>query len=621
MNKPINRLLSEQSWSELGVPENLVPALEARGYSSPLLVQAQTLPITLAGRDVIARSKTGTGKTVAFCLPMVAAAAGHSAENGPLGLILAPTRELALQGADELEALAPGRKVVRIYGGVGYGPQEKGLREKADFVVGTPGRMLDFLRKRTLRLDNVRVACLDEADEMLSMGFFLEVTTILNHLPKERQILLFSATVEERVRSLAGRYLNEPEEIFLSSDVELNEDVEHVLYETADGYPKVRQLINIIIEEQPKGALIFCNTKSDTSTVSRYLSRQGMDAEEISSALPQKQRERVMGRIKAGDLDFLVATDIAARGIDISDLSHVFNYSLPEDPAVYLHRTGRTGRAGKKGIAISFMGGREMATRRVLENSFGVVFAERTMPDRATADRLHAERLVGHLRSTAEDVDSEEMRAAAAELEEQPDRLILLATALRSFFLWDHKRRRRGDVAPRDPGEGVIDRLRKAAGSTAFEGYLGGVRLLEEQEDKQLLVESALAGFLGWEILAAERAKNRPSIEEQAFEDRPRRGGGRDRDRGPRRGGRTEGRRPEGRSGSRDGRRAGGRDERRARPAMSESDKGPPKAPKGPPKGAPSGVSEGGDAPANKRRRRRRRRPSERGEGPKSGES
>jgi ATP-dependent RNA helicase DeaD len=449
MSDATNAILSDSSWDEFELGDALREALRGRGYERPTHIQARSLPVSLAGKDVLARSKTGTGKTVAFCLPMLAASPEPSEMAGVGGLILAPTRELAIQGAEELEALgaSQGHRVVRVYGGVGYGDQKRGLAEGATFVVGTPGRILDHLKQGTLRLDKVRVAVLDEADEMLSMGFFEEVTSILDRLPSDRQILLFSATVEQRIRDLAGRYLSEPEDIFMSTDVELNPDVDHVVFETVDTYPKPRQLMTILMIEAPRSAIIFCNTRADTSAVARYLDRQGFDAEPISSDLSQRDRERVMGRIKRAELDFLVATDIAARGIDISDLSHVINYNMPEDPAVYLHRTGRTGRVGRRGVAISLQSGTDLGTRRVLEATYGVAFDERELPDREAADALAAERLLARLRKSAGTTAFESYLPTVPTLLEQSDRDVLLATALRGFFVWQHREERVKEVA------------------------------------------------------------------------------------------------------------------------------------------------------------------------------
>ena len=417
----------------------MLEAIEQRGYETPTPVQVMALPPAVAGKDLLVRSKTGTGKTAAFMIPAI--------ERIPSGfrkaacIVLCPTRELAIQIAEEAELLAATKdiSVVSIYGGVAIGPQTDRLAAGTEIVVGTPGRVMDHIRRGNLKLGDAVVAVLDEADEMLSMGFYEEVTTILKQCPREAQILLFSATVEQRLKELIGRFLKEPEEIYLSVDTDQTADaVHHVLYETTMDYPKPRQLLHVIEVEDPDSAIVFCNTKSDVEMVARFLSRQGLDAEPISSDLNQKARERVMARIKRGEIDYLIATDIAARGIDISDLSHVINYSLPEDPAIYLHRTGRTGRAGKKGIAISFMGGRELATRRALKSLYDIKFEERTLPSQEEAVELWTKR---HVKEMQERIDSglayEGFLGMARTLRERGEASdALLALALRGFFRW-----------------------------------------------------------------------------------------------------------------------------------------------------------------------------------------
>ena len=278
----------------------------------------------------------------------------------PSALVMCPTRELAIQVAQEFEALAKHRdlSVVAIYGGASMGEQLDKLKAGAEIVVGTPGRIFDHIRRKTLVLEECLVSVLDEADEMLNMGFFEEVTRILDHLPSTCQQLLFSATVPADIEQIIRQYLTEPETILLSGDEYRVDNIHNVLYHTVDAYPKPRNLLYMIEQEEPETAIVFCNTRSDTSLVSAVLNRNGYDAELLNGDLPQKERERVMAKVKRGEVRFMVATDIAARGIDISDLSHVVNYSLPEDPSVFMHRVGRTGRIGKKGTSLSLVSGR-----------------------------------------------------------------------------------------------------------------------------------------------------------------------------------------------------------------------------------------------------------------------
>ncbi|MBI5543470.1 MAG: DEAD/DEAH box helicase, partial [Deltaproteobacteria bacterium] len=371
---------SEVAFEDLPLSEAVRAGLRDRGYVRPTPVQAQTIPIVLSGKDVIVRSKTGTGKTAAFGIPLIEKLPAGA--RYPLALVLCPTRELALQVSQELTVLASHKdlRVTAIYGGAPMKQQTDALEDGAEIIVGTPGRVYDHIRRRNLDLSRAQAAVLDEADEMLNQGFFEEVMRILERLPDGRQMLLFSATVPPDIDRLIKRFTKDPETLLLSGDDFTVENIENVLYYTVDAYPKPRNLIYLLELEEPESAIVFANTRDDTSLVCAVLNRNGFDAEVLNGDLPQSERERVMAKVKRGELTYLVATDIAARGIDISDLSHVINYSLPEDPAVYLHRVGRTGRIGKKGVALSLVGGREMVTLTALEKRYGIHFEERKLP-------------------------------------------------------------------------------------------------------------------------------------------------------------------------------------------------------------------------------------------------
>jgi ATP-dependent RNA helicase DeaD len=355
--------VAQGSFDDLGLSEPARRAIAERGYVTPTPVQSATFRPIRDGKDVIVRSKTGTGKTAAFGIPILERI--PDGRRRPSALVMTPTRELAIQVAEEIAALAKHRdlSVVTIYGGASMGEQLDKLKAGAEIVVGTPGRIYDHLRRKTLRLDETMVCCLDEADEMLNMGFFEEVTRILDHLPDDAQQLLFSATVPADIEQIIKQYLTEPEAIMLSGDEYKVENIHNVSYAAVDAYPKPRNLLYMIEMEEPETAIVFCNTRSDTSLVAAVLNRNGYDAELLNGDLPQKERERVMAKVKKGEVRFMVATDIAARGIDISDLSHVINYSLPEDPAIFLHRVGRTGRIGKKGTSLSIVSGRARRMR------------------------------------------------------------------------------------------------------------------------------------------------------------------------------------------------------------------------------------------------------------------
>ena len=426
--------VSEATFDEMGLSEPVRRAIAERGYERPTPVQSATVIPILAGKDVIVRSKTGTGKTAAFGIPIVERI--PAGRGRPSALVMAPTRELAIQVAEELQALGKpkGLRVVTIYGGASMGDQLDGLQAGAEIVVGTPGRIYDHIRRHTLDLSGCMVSCLDEADEMLNMGFFEEVTRILGHLPDDCQQLLFSATVPADIEQIIKDYLTNPETILLSGDEYRVDNIRNVLYHTNEAYPKPRNLLYMVEIEEPESAIVFCNTRSDTSLITAVLNRNGYEAELLNGELPQKERERVMAKVKRGEVRFMVATDIAARGIDISDLSHIVNYSLPEDPAVYLHRAGRTGRIGKKGTAISLVTGAEGITLGVLQKKFGVVFEEKQMPTQEEARRIWTDRHVHELRDGMSASIFEGFIPLAQEIKNRPDGDHLVAFALKYFF-------------------------------------------------------------------------------------------------------------------------------------------------------------------------------------------
>jgi ATP-dependent RNA helicase DeaD len=415
---------SEASFDDMGLSELVRRAIAERGYERPTPVQTATLRPILAGKDVIVRSKTGTGKTAAFGIPIIERI--PAGRGKPSALVMAPTRELAIQVAEELQALSKlkGLRVATIYGGASMGDQLEALHAGAEIIVGTPGRIYDHIRRHTLDLSTCMVACLDEADEMLNMGFFEEVTRILGHLPDDCQQLLFSATVPADIEQIIREYLTDPETILLSGDEYRVDNIRNVLYHTNDAYPKPRNLLYMVEIEEPESAIVFCNTRSDTSLVTAVLNRNGYDAELLNGELPQKERERVMAKVKRGEVRF----------IDISDLSHIVNYSLPEDPAVYLHRAGRTGRIGKKGTALSLVTGAEGITLGVLQKKFGIAFEEKQMPTPEEARRLWTDRHVTELREGMNSSIFEAFIPLAQELRNRPDGGLLVAFALKYFF-------------------------------------------------------------------------------------------------------------------------------------------------------------------------------------------
>ncbi|KFE62950.1 DEAD/DEAH box helicase [Hyalangium minutum] len=421
-------------FEDMNLSEPIRKAITERGYTNPTPVQAKAFQPAMEGRDLIVRSKTGTGKTAAFGLPLLEKISPD--DKRVRALILCPTRELALQVAEELRALGKykGIKVAAIYGGASMKQQEDALEEGTPIIVGTPGRVFDHINRGNLKLEGCDHAVLDEADEMLNQGFYEEVTRILDRLPKNRQVLLFSATVPTDIQNLIARYTTNAETLLLSGDVFTVEHIHHIRYDVSDAFPKPRNLIYVLEKEEPSNAIIFCNTRDDTALVTAVLNRNGFDAELLNGDLPQKERERVMAKVKRGEVAFMVATDIAARGIDISGLEYVINYSLPEDPAVYLHRVGRTGRIGNKGTAINLFSGRELATYTTLEKKYGIKFEKREMPAPEEAMHLWTERHLREIRDGASGTVFEGFLPLATQLKQRSDSDDLIAFLLKYFF-------------------------------------------------------------------------------------------------------------------------------------------------------------------------------------------
>lgn len=336
------------------LPPSLKAACAAAGWTTLTSVQSLALPMLLAGRDIMVQSRTGSGKTGCYLLPMLELI--DPALAAPQALVLAPTRELALQVRREAETLfgASGISSCALYGGTGFKKQLDALAAGAQAIIGTPGRVMDHISRHTLKLDQLRFLVLDEADRMLSIGFYPDMLSIARHLPKKRQTAMFSATYPPHVLNLAEQFMTVPQMLSLSRKAVHVAEVEHLFCEVKP-MDRDRALVRLLETENPSSAIIFCNTRSDVHYLAGVLQGFGYRADELSSDLSQKKREEVLARIRAGAAKYLVATDVAARGIDIPDLSHVFLYQPPEDQEGYIHRAGRTGRAGAAGTVISLV--------------------------------------------------------------------------------------------------------------------------------------------------------------------------------------------------------------------------------------------------------------------------
>ncbi|MCB9601953.1 MAG: DEAD/DEAH box helicase [Sandaracinus sp.] len=420
------------TFASLGLSEPVLRAIEEVGWTTPTPVQAECFPLAVEGKDLIVQSRTGTGKTGAFGLPLVDKLV--DARPGVQALVLAPTRELALQSARELGKLGAhrGLHTTAVYGGAPMEKQIRELAQGAQIVSGTPGRVLDHLRRGTLDAEGLRVLVLDEADEMLSMGFAKELHAILELLPTTRQTFLFSATVDGPIQRVGERHMKDPSFVTLSGDAVGALTITHLSY-MVSGKARGRDLAKILEVEDPESAIIFCNTKAETEQVAAELQRAGFDADWLNGDLPQSERERIMARTRAGELRYLVATDVAARGIDISHLTHVINYALPEHLEQYIHRTGRTGRAGRTGTAITLVAPQELGTLYYLRLQYKIFPIERSLPS-AGEERTRRELDRVEMLTSAFGTPSELDRAIARRLLTHPEADRLVAGLVGAFF-------------------------------------------------------------------------------------------------------------------------------------------------------------------------------------------
>ena len=371
------------TFADLGLPDQILTNLTKIGYEQPSAIQAASIPLILDGHDLLGTAQTGTGKTAAFALPTLAGVDPKSNETQVL--VLAPTRELAIQVAEAFQTYSAGMKgfhVLPIYGGQPMGGQLRGLRRGCQVVVGTPGRVMDHLRRGTLKLDALKSVVLDEADEMLRMGFIDDVTWILEHAPEQRQVALFSATMPKPIRRLADQYLNEPKEVAIEAQSSVVDSIEQAFW-MVQGTNKLDALTRILEVEDFDGLVMFVRTKNATIEMAQKLEARGYRARAINGDMTQKLREQTIGELKEGILDILVATDVAARGIDVPRVTHVINYDIPIDPEAYVHRIGRTGRAGRSGKAILFVAPRERRLLRAIENVTKTRIPQMQIPTRA----------------------------------------------------------------------------------------------------------------------------------------------------------------------------------------------------------------------------------------------
>lgn len=355
--------------------------LKTLNIITPTPVQRAAIPAVLTGQDCIVEAQTGSGKTLAFVLPVLSRMIDASPVDGTFGLIITPTRELALQVRNVVTSVLPDLQPACIIGGAKQEGQIRDLRNDPRIIVGTPGRLIDLIDQRKIDLRNCKMFVLDEADEMLSMGFVEEVRSILSKLPKQRQGLFFSATMTQRVGQLAESFLVKPLRVELEPVEETSQLIEHLFCRVDGGLTSKATALAAFLEEyKPKSAIVFCNTKSDTELVQILLRKRGTESERLNSDLSQKERERTMNKFRSGEVKILVATDVAARGIDVKDLELVVNYAIHDQPETYVHRTGRTGRAGKSGKALSLVAPQDFPAFYSLQKKLPPSLAEVQVP-------------------------------------------------------------------------------------------------------------------------------------------------------------------------------------------------------------------------------------------------
>ena len=388
------------TFADLGLPPALLASLSAVGYETPTPIQAATIPPLLAGRDVLGQAQTGTGKTAAFALPILAQL--DLAKKLPQCLVLAPTRELAIQVAEAFQKYAaglPGFHVLPIYGGQSYTPQLRGLQRGAHVVVGTPGRVIDHLERGTLDLSGLSVLVLDEADEMLRMGFVDDVEAVLKKTPPQRQIALFSATMPRPIARIAETYLRDPERVAIAGKTTTAATVRQRYWEVS-GMHKLDALTRILEVEPFEAMIVFSRTKLGTEELAEKLEARGFSAAAINGDMLQQQRERTINRLKDGQLDILVATDVAARGLDVERVSHIINFDIPHDTESYVHRIGRTGRAGREGDAILFVAPRERHLLRAIERATRQPITPMQLPTVAAVNDVRISRFKQRIQET-----------------------------------------------------------------------------------------------------------------------------------------------------------------------------------------------------------------------------
>ncbi len=430
-------MIQIKPFHELGISDELLFDIEKAGYAEPTPIQSEAIPVAIAGRDILGQAHTGTGKTAAFTIPMIMKIDPNV--RGVQGLVITPTRELCVQVAGEVYKFGKGSRIkeLPIYGGQPIDHQIRGLRQNPHIIIGTPGRLIDHVKRRTLDLSQVKMVILDEADEMLDMGFVQDIEYLLSQTNEERQTMLFSATVPPEIRRISRRYMNNPENISVIREGEGNTgaDIEQVYYEVPDAF-KLEALCRLLDFESIEFAIIFCRTKKECGELESNLKLRGYLVEALHGDLNQNQRNKVMDKFKRKKLEYLVATDVAARGIDVSNVTHVINYHIPQNPEDYVHRIGRTGRAGNKGTAITLTSPREFASIRSIQRITKSKMERKQLPSVSDMLEKQQESLRGRIAKVLETENLERYQDIVQNLSEDitPEKL---STALLKLYFDD----------------------------------------------------------------------------------------------------------------------------------------------------------------------------------------
>ncbi len=426
-----------QTFTSLGIDEDIIAAIRDLGYSAPTEIQSQAIQKLIKGFDLIGQSQTGTGKTAAFGIPLIELI--DPDDNRMQATVLCPSRELCLQVTEELRKLLKyksGIRVIPIYGGQPISRQIQEMKKGVSIVVATPGRFLDHLRRHTLRLDQVQMVVLDEADEMLNMGFREDIDLILSQMPTPRQTVLFSATMSEPIRQLAASYMEAPIEIRTTPQDQLTVDQIEQVYFEMKAKMKPEALRRLLDLSRPAGCLIFCNTKKQVAALTEFLQKQDYPADGLHGDLRQSQRDLVMKRFRKGEIAILIATDVAARGLDIQGVELVINYDIPEEPEAYVHRIGRTARAGRSGTAYSFVVGRELSRLQQIMQYTGSMINPRRLPTLQEIEEAHRVHLLDQLRSLIKEGKNAKYQGTVQHLMQEGYSAEEIASALLAHILY-----------------------------------------------------------------------------------------------------------------------------------------------------------------------------------------